>query len=252
MRNIFPKTILFLFVWCSANLSFAQLGNILTEAEEMPYFPGCESFADNSKDKRACSNKNLVAFISNSMVYPTLAKDNGIEGTVVVAFVVNEHGLVEQKELIKDIGGGCGDAALQILEEMPRWEAGIDKGKSVNVKLRLPLTFSLKSGDDQRTQKHSIAWGQLRGQQLSKSSLKENMYKEIIVRDQFGNTLPISQLTVSYEKGKRYIFANSRGNISKDVERILKKAKKGGQLTLLATVHDAGDFVEVQRTFSVE
>lgn len=241
-----------LYCLFSSTPAHAQRDTILTEAEQMPYFPGCTDYKEGSEEKRLCSNQNLVAFIANNMTYPADAKDSGIEGTVIVSFVVNEHGHLEEKQIIKDIGGGCGAAAIAILDEMPRWQAGRHKGTPVKVQLTLPLTFSLKLSEAESTQDHSIAWGQIRGSHITKEVLRANIHKEIIVRDQFGNTMPISQLTISFEKGSRYLSASSNGNITKDVEKILKKAKNGGELVLIATVHRGGDFIAVERKFTVD
>jgi len=62
--------------------------SVYTNAERMPYFPGCTVF--------------------NHIVYPQAAKDANLEGAVYVRFVVDELGKIQSPELLKDIGGGCG------------------------------------------------------------------------------------------------------------------------------------------------
>ncbi len=246
MSKIICTTILFFFFW---QVSFAQ-SDILTNADQMPYFAGCSELKKDSDKKRNCSNNNLISYIVNTLQYPQEARDNGIEGKVIVSFVVNEKGLVEQQQVIRDIGSGCAKAALAVFDEMPRWIPAQHAGEKVKVKMTLPITFSLKAKN--KAQKYTINWGTLRGQQISKVDLKEHLDKKIIVRDYLGNSQSISQLRVSFEKGSRYVFANSSGKITLEIQKIIKQAKKGGILLIEATVHNKGAFVEVEHQFQIQ
>ncbi len=232
---------------------FAQVDSTFIEVDQMPYFSGCDHLKNGSDQKRACSNENLVRFIANTLEYPDLAKEENIEGTVIISFVVNKKGLIEQQEVIKDIGGGCGTAALSVLDEMARWEAGQHTGQPVNVQLRLPVNFLLNDGyNNNSTQFYEINWGTLRGKSVNKMMLKENMTKAIIVRDAQGDSKIISQLTISYEKGSTYLTESSNGTITPLMQKLIKKAKKGGILTLEASVQESGEFVDLKRAFLVQ
>ena len=83
------------------------------------------------------------AYLSANLGYPTTARRKGIEGTVIVAFVVNTDGTVSDFELFRRIGGGCDEEALRIVKNSPKWTSGMQDGKVVRTRMRLPINFSL-------------------------------------------------------------------------------------------------------------
>ncbi len=103
---------------------------IFTIVEEMPSFPGGEAA--------------LMKYLGNNIKYPAIAKDAGIQGTVYVTFVVNEQGAVKDVKVLRSIGGGCDEEAIRVVESMPKWKAGKQRGKAVKVQYNLPIRFTLK------------------------------------------------------------------------------------------------------------
>jgi TonB family protein len=83
------------------------------------------------------------AYLSANLGYPTTARRKGVEGTVIVAFVVNTDGTVSDFELLKGIGGGCDEEALRIVRSSPKWTPGMQDGQAVRTRMRLPINFSL-------------------------------------------------------------------------------------------------------------
>jgi len=75
--------------------------------------------------------------------YPNAAKENNIMGVVLVSFVVNTDGKIENVRVIKDIGGGCGAEAARVVKAMPQWIAGTANGVPVRVRFTLPIRFWL-------------------------------------------------------------------------------------------------------------
>ncbi len=224
----------------------------LTHAEQMPYFPGCEDYENNSDEKRQCSNHAIVAFISNYLVYPETARNEEIEGSVYVSFVVDAEGDIIEPSILKDIGGGCGEASLAVIAQMPKWEPGEENGARVAVKLNLPIQFSLKAEERDLSENYNIYWGNLMGSQISSSQLKENLYNTILIRDPLGETYHVNDLVFTFEKKKRLINAqNDKGKISKELTKIVEKAKKGGTFTITASIQDNGAFVWVSRSFNI-
>ena len=118
---------------------------IFVVVEEMPRFPGCEDLS--GKERTDCANKKMLEFIYGNIQYPAVAKDNGVEGTVVVRFVINEHGKVSQANVVKDIGAQCGAEALRIVNLMNEqnivWSPGKQRGNPVKVWFTLPVKFKL-------------------------------------------------------------------------------------------------------------
>ena len=85
----------------------------------------------------------LYKFIQENLKYPQLALENGIQGKVYVTFVVDTTGEIVNPRILRDIGGGCGAAAIRIVKSMPRWTPGKISGKVVPVQFNLPITFTL-------------------------------------------------------------------------------------------------------------
>lgn len=125
-----------------------EIVEIFKVVEEMPRFPGCEDLTTQA-EKKTCSDQKLLAFIYENISYPSIARENGVEGTVVVRFVVNEKGEIAQAEAVRDIGAGCGDEALRVINlmnNMPaRWVPGRQRGRAVKVYYTLPVKFILKA-----------------------------------------------------------------------------------------------------------
>lgn len=124
----------------------AEEEEIFVVVEQMPMFPGCEEESDVNVRKE-CSNKKLLEFIYENIKYPAVAKDNGVQGTVVLKFVVDERGNVGNIQLVKDIGANCGQEALRVVnlmnEQNLKWEPGKQRGRPVKVWFMLPVKFQL-------------------------------------------------------------------------------------------------------------
>lgn len=121
---------------------------IFKVVEDMPRFPGCEDITTSKEERRMCANRKMLEFIYENINYPALARDNNIEGTVVVSFVVNKDGRIANAEVVRDIGGGCGAEALRIvrmMNDMPEsWIPGMQRGRPVRVLFNLPVKFRLE------------------------------------------------------------------------------------------------------------
>lgn len=85
----------------------------------------------------------LNAFLLANLKYPQQAKNAGIEGTVYVMFEVHADGKVKNHELLRGIGGGCDEEALRVVQMLPDWIPGKQKGEEVAVRMRLPIKFKL-------------------------------------------------------------------------------------------------------------
>lgn len=75
--------------------------------------------------------------------YPELARYAGIQGRVIVQFIVNEKGQVENPEVIRGIGGGCDEEALRVIK-MAEFTPGLQRGRPVRVQYSMPITFRLR------------------------------------------------------------------------------------------------------------
>lgn len=97
--------------------------------ERMPEFPGGE----------AAMNQ----FINRSIRYPVIAQENGIQGRVVVQFVVNTDGKIVDVEVVRGVEESLDKEAVRVVKAMPPWNPGRQGGKNVRVKYTLPIRFRI-------------------------------------------------------------------------------------------------------------
>jgi periplasmic protein TonB len=116
---------------------------IFTIVEQMPRFAGCENMGLNDADLKKCSDKNMLEYIYSKVKYPAMARQNGIEGTVVASFVVEKDGSISGLKIVREIGGGCGNEILRIVKDMPDWIPGEQRKRKVRVQFNLPVNFRL-------------------------------------------------------------------------------------------------------------
>jgi protein TonB len=86
--------------------------------------------------------KGGIQSIYEHIEYPALAVKSGIEGKVFVKFIVDENGNVSKPEILKDIGGGCGEAVMNGIVNV-KFTPGENSGKKVKVYYTLPVNFSM-------------------------------------------------------------------------------------------------------------
>ena len=82
-------------------------------------------------------------FLAKNLKYPKEARENEIQGTVFIEFIVESDGSITNTKVLKGIGGGCDEECLRIIRLMPKWNSGKEFGKSVRVRFVLPIKFSL-------------------------------------------------------------------------------------------------------------
>jgi protein TonB len=95
----------------------------------MPQFPGGEI--------------ELYKFIRENLKYPSQAQEAGIQGKVILNFVVGRDGKITNIKVVRGIGFGCDEEAIRVLQKMPRWNPGKMGGRSVPVYFTFPITFKL-------------------------------------------------------------------------------------------------------------
>lgn len=103
---------------------------IFTVVESMPEFPG--------------GMGELMRYLATNIKYPPLAKESGIQGRVFINFVVEPNGSISNVKVLRGIGGGCDEEAVRVVESMPNWKPGKQRGKNVRVSYNLPVKFTLQ------------------------------------------------------------------------------------------------------------
>ncbi|MBA3829779.1 MAG: energy transducer TonB [Taibaiella sp.] len=89
-------------------------------------------------------NGDMAAYIQKNIHYPQQAKENNIEGKVVIGFVIDEEGNLVNARVVRGIGGGCDEEAIHILQQMSRWQPGKQNGIPVRVYFTVPIQFKLQ------------------------------------------------------------------------------------------------------------
>jgi len=104
--------------------------DVFVVVEEMPQFPG--------------GMEAMMLWISQRVKYPEQAKKNGITGTVFVSYLVNKAGKVEGVKVEKSADPLLDAEAVRVIGEMPDWKPGTQHGKAVDVRMTVPVKFSLQ------------------------------------------------------------------------------------------------------------
>lgn len=98
--------------------------------EQMPSFPGGQGA--------------LMSWLSSNIKYPPVAEENGVQGRVVCSFVVERDGSISEVKVRKGVDPSLDKEAIRVLESMPKWIPGKQKGVAVKVKYTTPVTFRLQ------------------------------------------------------------------------------------------------------------
>lgn len=130
----------------------ASLDAILNECEQMPVFAWKQAIPSSLplEEQQQISQENLKHYFQQQLRYPKRARNNRIEGEVVLSFVLDTCGIARQIIIEKHPGEGCGLEAKRLVESMNSlmpgngWQVGLNKGKKVAVKYRLTIPFRLK------------------------------------------------------------------------------------------------------------
>ena len=103
---------------------------IFQVVENMPEFPG--------------GMGELMKFLGKNIKYPTIAQENGVQGRVIVQFVVNKDGSIVDPVVVRSVDPYLDKEALRVVKAMPKWKPGMQRGKTVRVKYTVPVTFKLQ------------------------------------------------------------------------------------------------------------
>ncbi|MCD7925623.1 MAG: energy transducer TonB [Bacteroides sp.] len=103
---------------------------IFQVVEEMPEFPG--------------GMGECLKFLGNNIKYPTISQENGVQGKVIVQFVVNKDGSIVDPVVVRSVDPYLDKEALRVIKAMPKWKPGKQRGKAVRVKYTVPVTFKLQ------------------------------------------------------------------------------------------------------------
>ena len=103
---------------------------IFDVVEEMPSFPG--------------GNGALMSYLASNIKYPVVAQENGVQGRVIVSFVVERDGSISDVRVARSVDPSLDREAQRVVKSMPRWKPGKQNGSAVRVKYTVPVVFRLQ------------------------------------------------------------------------------------------------------------
>ena len=123
-----------LFLFCGTTV-FAQDANEDTDkayevVDEMPSFTGGQGA--------------LMQFLANNVKYPTVAFENGVQGRVLVGFIVERDGSLSNVKVERSVDPALDKEAVRVVKAMPKWQPGKKNGSAVRVKFTVPITFRMQ------------------------------------------------------------------------------------------------------------
>lgn len=105
-------------------------GEIFMIVEEMPEFPG--------------GTEALQKYLAQSVRFPVIAQENGIQGRVYIQFVINQNGEVTNATILRGVDPSLDREALRVVEAMPKWKPGKQRNRPVRVSYTVPINFVLQ------------------------------------------------------------------------------------------------------------
>lgn len=104
-------------------------GGIATVIDVFPRYPG--------------GDEARLLFLRRNLRYPEIAMKSGVQGVVVLLFIIEKDGTLSDIKVEKGIGAGCDEEAMRVAKEMPRWEPAKRHGNAVRVMIRMPIVFRM-------------------------------------------------------------------------------------------------------------
>ena len=108
----------------------AEDNKIFDVVDERPSFPGGDAA--------------LMQWLSSNIKYPVIAAENGIQGRVIVQFVISRTGVIRDAKVLRGVDPALDREAVRVVRSMPRWTPGKQNNTPVNVRYTLPITFRLQ------------------------------------------------------------------------------------------------------------
>ncbi len=106
-------------------------GPVFTSVEQVPEFPGgIQAFGE---------------FLGKNIKYPAKARENKVQGRVIISFIVEKDGSLSDVRIRRGIGSGADEEAVRVINLSPKWKPGIQNGHTVRVQYSVPISFTLEN-----------------------------------------------------------------------------------------------------------
>ncbi|MEN8137375.1 MAG: TonB family protein [Bacteroidota bacterium] len=111
--------------------------------ESQPIYPGCEGYS-SKQSRYMCFQKQIMAHVKKNFKYPEVAKEMGIQGRVIIKFVIGKDGIIKDVGVLRGIDKSLDEEALRIVEALPKMTPATQRGRPVPVSFMLPINFQLQ------------------------------------------------------------------------------------------------------------
>ena len=105
-------------------------GEVYEVVEEQPLYPG--------------GTAAMIKFLSDNINYPAEAQEKGIQGRIITNFVVEKDGSLNEVKVVRGVDPLLDTEAVRVIQSMPNWKPGTQKGQTVRVRFTLPVVFKLQ------------------------------------------------------------------------------------------------------------
>lgn len=130
MKRFFSFICFFFMMALSMNAQSESSTEVYDVVDEIPSFPGGDS--------------SLMMFLAQNIKYPVTAQENGVQGRVIVSFVVETDGSITDVKVARSVDPYLDREAMRVVKAMPKWTPGKKDGKPVRVKYTTPVVFRLQ------------------------------------------------------------------------------------------------------------
>ncbi len=146
-----PMAILLLFVAHCSNTLYAYASDFTYNAvdgrpsvADVEVLPDTTALVNQSMPQFPGGDKALMQFLNENIIYPTKAKEDNVQGMVLVKFVVDVDGSIIDPHILRSVSPECDAEVMRSLSIMPRWSPAVEEGKVVKVDFVLPVAFKLQ------------------------------------------------------------------------------------------------------------
>ncbi|RYU92520.1 TonB family protein [Mucilaginibacter terrigena] len=105
--------------------------SVFEKVDVSPSFPGGDSA--------------FGKYLSRNIRYPARARENNVQGRVVITFIVEKDGTITNIRVLRGLGSGLDEESVRVLAESPKWKPGLSKGKPVRVQYSVPISYALQT-----------------------------------------------------------------------------------------------------------
>lgn len=111
----------------------------VVEEEEIPF-----AIVEEKPKFKGGDENTFTKWVFERLVYPDIAKENGVQGRVTVSFLVNTDGSVSDVKVVRGVDASLDKEAVRVITSSPKWEPGRQRNKPVKVRYMFPVIFQLR------------------------------------------------------------------------------------------------------------